>query len=839
MLADCGVGVGVPVEALRSIVGTARRRPGKLAYFVVSLGVSFGFIAAVVTLAHASWFRLPVGVADQAYVTALRDTGAGLQSMSVRDFEEIVARVPEVSWLYANPAYLLTLKSAGSSGSTEPLQMHLVSPGFFEQLGVRPAFGSLLATEGALAAVISEEVWRRTYGRQDVVGEFLTTADGTSVPIIGVTPPGFEGPMRLRADVWVMNLPLGLSALPIAPDVDDEGRRRIARMSSGVTVFGVIREGQDADAGFAAARDRLAEHQFDSKMVLVEVESDAPVVEGVSSNRRMFGFGFSDTDRVALGRGLETSPERRGDVIQKTLWLAGVVAMLLLMAFVSVVEFLLAEHVSREDEHNVRIAVGAAPLDLFGRALAENLVLALVMGVLGWLAAGYVLDVLLRVEPFSSYLRDVSAASRTVGLGMAGLLLVLAFIVCLGYVSWFISRSSAVLVWSGQWLRWTTRQLLLFVCVASFVVVLSLAGRYLADARLTLGLPNPDVVAVELRNPDHRDAWFAPEIRLSTAVGEIEAIPGVRAVAAATLEPVAPKEELHYFSRKIAGFPDLDNTPFFENHVTPGFFHTLGVELLAGRLFEDENYLEVVLSRSAAEALGGADAVVGAPLRVWTAGDGDFEKTVVGVVGDVPYGDYAEGVPLMIYGPRVGFAYPHRWLIDADPGLDLADALAQLPQYDGWEIELRDTPAQRFRKQFLAKRSVEVVLAVAAGFALVLALSGVGNALARNIAETRSRIGIRFALGATPGELALAQSATSLRELVVAAAVVGAAGVAAKLWLPAFAEALELWWLLPAFASLAVVCALLIRFLLGQLARNHSISALVDGSAADVRQGRA
>ena len=827
------------MEALRSIVGTARRRPAKLAYFVVSLGVSFGFIAAVVTLAHASWFRLPTGVADQAYVTALRETGGGLQSMSIRDFDEIVARVPEISWLYTNPAYGRTLEPDGSAGSPGPLQPHLVSPGFFEQLGVRPAFGALAVTEGAPGAVISHEVWSGAYGRQDVVGEFLTMADDTSIPIIGVAPPGFESPLQLPADAWVMNLPLQLSVPPWIGDVNTEGRRRIARMSPDITVFGVIAEGRDVDAEFAAASARLAEHRFDSKMVLVELESDPSAQGDAATNRMMYAFGISDSDRVALGPGLETSPEKRRDVVQKTLWLACVVAMLLLMAFVSVVEFLLAEHVSREDEQHVRIAVGAAPLDLFGRALSENLLLALVMGVLGWLAAGYVLDVLLRVEPFSSYFGEVSAASSTVGLGIAAFLLVLAFVVCLGYVSWFISRSSAALARSSQWLRWTTRQFLLLVCVASFMVVLSLAGRYLVDAGLSLGLPNPDVTSVELRSPGEMALGIEDRGQLSAAIGEIEAVPGVHAVASAMLEPLGPKEYLHQLGRKVTGFPEVESAPFFENSVTSSFFRTLGVELLAGRIFEDDNYLEIVLSRSAAEALGGSDVVVGAPLRVLARGDEGLEKTVVGVVGDVPYGDYTEAIPRMIYGPRIGFAYPHRWLIDADPGLDLAAALAQLPRYADWEVEIGDTPAQRFRKQFLAKRSVEVVLAVAAGFALVLALSGVGNSLARNVAETRSRIGIRFALGATPGELAFAQSATSLRELVVAAAVVGGAGMAAKLWLPAFAEALELWWLLPAFASLAVVCALLIRFLLGQLARNHSISALVDGSVADARQGGA
>ena len=825
------------MEALRSIAGTARRRPAKLAYFVASLGVSFGFIAAVVTLAHASWFRMPVGVADQSYVTALRLVGGSYQSMSIRDFDEIVARVPEISWFYAMPAFWLNLQ-AGSPDASEPLQPQLVSPGFFEQLGVRPAFGTLLPEDSATAAVITDDVWRRVYGRQDVVGEMLGTQDGTSMPVIGVAPPGFEGPMRHQPDVWVMNLPLVQSAPSMAPHLGVEAKRRTASLWPNVTVFGVLPAGPDRDIGFAAARERLAEHRFDAAMIVID-EGEPDPETGEVTGRQAFSFGFNDTDRVALGQGLETSPEKRADVVQKTLWLAGVVIMLLLMSFVAVVEFLLAEHVSREDEQNVRIAVGAAPMDLFGRALAENLALALVMAVIGWLASGYVLDVLLRVEPFASYLGQVRPAARVAGLGIAGVLLTLAFVICLGYVSWFVSRSAAALARSGRWLRRAARQLLLLVCVASFMAVLSLAGRYLGDARLSLGFANTEVANVELRDPN-RDMWaLGRGQQLEGMLEAIDAIPGVRSTAAATLEPLAHDGFLHNMSIRVVGTPEQSDSTFFQNFVTRSFFRTIGVELLAGRLFEGDSNNEVVLSRSAAEALGGVDAVLGTPLATLADMGGEWERTIVGVVEEVPYGDYAAGSRAVIYGPSTSIGTPHRWLIDAEPGLDLAEALTQLPQYEGWEFERRATPAQRFREQFLAKRSVEVVLAVAAGFALVLALSGVGNSLARNIAETRSRIGIRLALGATPGELALAQSGTSVRELIVAAAVVGGVGIAAKVWAPAFTEALELWWLLPAFACLALLCTLLIRFLMGQLARRHAISALVDGSVADARQGGA
>lgn len=74
------------------------------------------------------------------------------------------------------------------------------------------------------------------YARQDVVGEFLTTEDGTSIPIIGVAPPGFEGLLSARVGVWVMNPPLALATPSIADGLDADAKRRIARLWSFVTV---------------------------------------------------------------------------------------------------------------------------------------------------------------------------------------------------------------------------------------------------------------------------------------------------------------------------------------------------------------------------------------------------------------------------------------------------------------------------------------------------------------------------------------------------------------------------------------------------------------------------
>ena len=142
------------VEALRPLGRTARRRAAKLLYLLASLGVSFGFVAAVITVAHASWFRLPAGVQDQGYVTVLRRTAGGVQPLARVDLEEIAARLPHISWFSAGHK---EVEARGPSGTVDVLAAHLVSGGFFDTLGVSPGRGVLsTSTDGAPGVVISD-----------------------------------------------------------------------------------------------------------------------------------------------------------------------------------------------------------------------------------------------------------------------------------------------------------------------------------------------------------------------------------------------------------------------------------------------------------------------------------------------------------------------------------------------------------------------------------------------------------------------------------------------------------------------------------------------------------
>lgn len=489
-------GNGQTVEVLRNIVGVARRRPARLLYLLTSLGVSFGFIAAVATIGHASWFNLPSGVADRDYVTVVRRTDAGAESVALVDFDNIEQLAPEVSWFYQMPLYNVRVRDP--DGALRPVFAAGVSSGYFDQLGLLALRGSLVPElEGGPAVVLSHQVWRETHDADEtIVGTLLDFDGGPTIPIIGVAPPDFAGVgLRWPTGAWIFDPPpLGMRE----GESEAEAEIRLRHMPR-ANVFGVV--GGTGDA-VARLRSLLDDYRFDAEPVRFEREGPTlpPGVElpegAIGTSFVMMDFGIRNTDRVELVAGLETDPDGRREVAQKTTWLAGVVVLLLIMAFVALLDFLLAENVAREDEQHVRIAVGATPADVFRQSVAENGVWIFVVGVVGWFAFRYVLDVLLGIEPFASYVGETSEQVRLVGVGASAFLLIIAFMGCVAYLGWFVSRATPRESASRAWTRRATRGVLAFVGLSSLVFVFSLVGRYASDARMSLGFPNTEVAIV-------------------------------------------------------------------------------------------------------------------------------------------------------------------------------------------------------------------------------------------------------------------------------------------------------------------------------------------------------
>ena len=815
------------MEALSAIQRLARRRPAKLLYLLLSLGLSFGFVAVVAAVAHDSWFRLPAGVADRDYVSLGRETTDGtFGSVSLEDVENIAERVPELDWFYEKLPWAGVSSIRLPDGTTRQASVVGVPGDFFTTLGVQTTVGRLTAhAEGQPAVVLSQALWRDAYAADaDIAGKLLHIVDGASVPIAGVAAAEFTGIVPLGDVVWLLNPRFGIwpsDGFATGPEVFP---RQI-----NVWLFGAFNSQAGGADSLAKLRALIADYRFNTELILVEIG------EGEMKTKHGISFGVSPRDRLAVTDGIEIDPPLRREVVQKIAWLASIVLLLMAMTLVSLVDFMMAEHVARQDEQAVRIAVGATPLDVFRQTLTENAIWLAAVAALAWFAFGYMAEVLLDIPPFDTYVGKLSTEAQLVGLGIAAALLLGAFTISCAYLSWFVSRASRS--FSGKQaskLPRAMRCVLLAVASASLLFVFALGSRYAMDSRISLGLDNPDALIVEVRR--EAGIQYAQPQSSESLRQAIVAIPGVSAAGRALMLPLAPPFWVTMHRGTLPARPDLATTSFVENQVTPGFFATLRVPLIAGKMFATDASAEVVVSRSAAVALADSpEAALGMSLTF--KGDANQRPNdpaiVVGVVEDVPYGHYANAAKNVVYY-RLNYWLPSQdWVVDyAGRRDDLVSALQQLPQFAGLNITIQGTPATMFREQFVARQSVEIVLAGASAFALLLALAGVANSMARTVAQAHRAIGIAFALGATASQVGHRYFGGILRDLLVATAFVSVAAVVAKLAAPDFVAVLESWQLAPMALCLVAICATLSYGLVRRLARRSSANALIHGVAS-------
>ena len=766
------------------------RRPRSLrlanGWFLLALGGAFGFINVVVAIAHESYWRLPGGVAANDYVTVGRrtvDTGR-FERLSILDYEQIRTRVPEAEWAWARHTEPRRLRD--DAGSSHDIRVREVSANYLAVLGVGARRGQVApAIAGDRAAVISHQLWQRLGGgdlvgtalQLEAFGGFPAAGDGL-LPVAGVAAPAFTG-LDGTPDLWILRSPAAKH------EFGDDGQPN-------ARVFGA----RGKHLSIARLRELLTGHRFTTAVREVERQ--------VTRSRR---YDVSANDRLEVVPGLETRPDLRRATRERIAWLAALGAMLLALAFQALVERLIATHSTREEALAARLAAGAAPGDLLRHSIGDNLGAMALAATVAILAFFYLADVLLGVPPFSFAIGAFSAKATVVGLSCSFIALVLAFGLSTAHVSRVVSRRARSYSAHRRQGRLARGQLL-FIGAACLLLAVSVGWRYLYTARADLGFANTDALMVAVV-PGQFQTW-----NHATAVAEAAALPLVRGVAVAERPPlrgIAPGLEDKVRLRGRAG---PDDPVFYRNGVGADFFSTLGVRFLAGRPFQPDAHAEIVLSHAMALRLADdVEAVLGTALELATAEKhvaafqvGPKVVTVVGVVADMPLGPLGEGTELVFYGlPSPRFATGFYWVLATAGGEDeVVAAITALPSIKNaysW-----GTFAEARRKDLARQHGVEAVLAAAGAFAFLLAMGGVGAALAREVAARQRDTDVHFAIGGLPANLTRRYGVPAIRDVLVAAVALGALVVVAKLWAPSFASVVELWLLALVVPALLAVC---------------------------------